>query len=70
MKVLKNGSSHELTLSEALTEIATERGWVEKQEGGKTGSGTVKITPTNDGLKAVVPPHLQDKISSKIAAEK
>lgn len=70
MKVLKNGSSHELTLSDALLEIATERNWVDKEEKGKTGSGTVKVTPTNEGLKAVVPPHLQSKISSKIAAEK
>lgn len=70
MKVLKNGSSHELTLSEALLEIATERNWVEAKIDPKTGSGKVTVTPTNEGLKAVVPPHLQGKISSKIAAEK
>lgn len=69
MKVLKNGSSQELSLSEALLEIATERNWVEKQEG-KNGSGKVTIQPTNEGLKAVVPPHLQDKISNKIATSK
>jgi hypothetical protein len=70
MKVLKNGSSHELTLSEALLEIATERNWVDKQPDSKNGSGKVTVTPTHDGLKTVVPPHLQGKISSKIAAEK
>lgn len=70
MKVLKNGSSQELTLSDALLEIAAERNWVEKKQEGQKGSGTVTVTPTNEGLKAVVPPHLQDKISSKIAAEK
>jgi hypothetical protein len=70
MKVLKNGSSHELTLKEALTEIATERGWTEKEQEGNKGSGKVTILPGKDGLKAVVPPHLQDKIGSKIAAEK
>lgn len=70
MKVLKNGSSQELTLKEALAEIATERGWIEKKAEGQNGSGTVRVTPTNDGLKTVVPPHLQDRIGSKIAAEK
>lgn len=70
MKVLKNGSSHELTLSDALMDIATERNWVEAKQEGKNGSGKVTVTPTNEGLKAVVPPHLQGKISSKIAAEK
>lgn len=69
MKVLKNGSSQELSLSDALLELATERNWIEKQEG-KNGSGTVKVTPTHDGLKTVVPPHLQDKISQKIATSK
>jgi hypothetical protein len=71
MKVLKNGSSHELTLSEALLEIATDRNWVDKEAGTKSGSGTAKVIPGKDGLKAsFVPPHLQSKISSKIAAEK
>jgi hypothetical protein len=70
MKVLKNGSSHELTLADALLEIATERNWVEKQEDSKNGSGKVIVTPTKDGLKTIVPPHLQDKISQKIAAQK
>jgi hypothetical protein len=70
MKVLKTGSSQQLTLKDALTDIATERGWIEKKQEGQNGSGTVRVTPTNDGLKAIVPPHLQDRISSKIAAEK
>ena len=67
MKVLKDNSSHELTLSEALLEIAKERKWVdEKEEGGK-GSGVVRVTPGKEGLMAGIPPHLQDRISSKIA---
>lgn len=73
MKVLKEGSSHELTLKDALIEIATERGWIEKEgDSKKTGSGVVKITPQNGQLtmKDVIAPHLMDKISSKIAAEK
>jgi hypothetical protein len=70
MKVLKNGSSHELTLTEALAEIATERNWIEKETKPVTGSGKVTVTPTNEGLKAVVSPHIADKISQNIAAEK
>lgn len=71
MKVLKNNSSQEMTLKEALTEIATERGWIDIKdpEGGK-GGGTVTITPGKDGTLKMVPPHLQDKIGKKIAAEK
>lgn len=68
MKVLKQGSSQELTLKEALTEIATERGWIEKPQAGGSGSGTVTVAPVK-GTLAMVPPHLQDKISKKIAAE-
>lgn len=69
MKVLKNGSSQELTLKEALTEIATERGWVEKEADGGKGGGTFKVEPNKNGTLQMVPPHLQDKISKKIAAE-
>lgn len=70
MKVLKPNSSEELTLKEALVEIATKRGWVEtKPAAPGTGSGTVKIEPTKNGTLAMMPPHLQDKISKKIAAE-
>jgi hypothetical protein len=71
MKVLKTGSSQELTLKEALAEIATERGWVEKEEKDKgKGSGKINVTPGADGtLKMVVAPHLQDKLAKKIAAE-
>lgn len=72
MKVLKNGSSQELTLKEALTELATERNWLDKEaKDDKKGKGkvTVGVDPSKDGLKAVVAPHLQDKISKKIAAE-
>jgi hypothetical protein len=70
MKVLKDNSSHELTLSEALLEIAKERKWVEeKTEPGK-GSGVVTVTPDKNGALSMVPPHLQDRISSKIGAAK
>jgi hypothetical protein len=68
MKVLRQGSSQELTLKEALQEIAQERGWVEKEAGKEKGSGKVTIEPTKDGL--FLPPHLQDKISQNIATEK
>lgn len=67
MKVLKTNSSQELTLKEALIEIATERGWIEKEKV-VNGSGVVTtVTPTNGQL--FVAPHLQDKISKKIAEE-
>lgn len=69
MKVLKDGSSHELTLKEALADIATERGWVEKASGDTKGSGVTKVIPGNDGNLHMVAPHLRDKISQKIAAE-
>jgi hypothetical protein len=70
MKVLKDNSSHELTLSEVLLEIAKERKWVEeKTEPGK-GSGVVTVTPGKNGALSMVPPHLQDRISSKIGAAK
>lgn len=73
MKVLKNGSSQEMTLKDAVIELATERNWIEKESkvDPKKGSGKVKIEvdPSNDGLKTVVAPHLQEQISKKIAAE-
>ena len=70
MKVLKDNSSHELTLSEALLEIAKERKWVEeKTEPGK-GSGVIPVVPGKNGALSMVPPHLQDRISSKIGAAK
>src|SRR6187399_18531 len=70
MKVLKDNSSHELTLSEALLEIAKERKWVEEEQEQKKGGGTIKITPDKNGALSMVPPHLQDRISSKIGAAK
>ena len=70
MKVLKDNSSHELTLSEALLEIAKERKWVEEQTDPKKGGGVVTITPGKNGALSMVPPHLQDKIGSKIATSK
>lgn len=70
MKVLKDGSSQELTLKEALRDIATERGWIDNSDQQQNrGSGTVKIEPNKNGILSMVPPHLQDKISKKIAAE-
>ena len=70
MKVLKDNSSHELTLSEALLEIAKERKWVEEEKEQRNGSGIIKVTPGKEGLMAGIPPHLQDRISSKIGAAK
>lgn len=67
MKVLKDGSSHELTLKDALLEIATERGWVEKEGESGKGSGKVEIKPSN-GQLTMVAPHVQSKISKAIAA--
>lgn len=70
MKVLKDGSSQELTLREALVQLATEKKWIEdKKPDGKL-SGTLKVEPTKNGTLQMVPPHLQAKISNKIAAEK
>jgi len=51
-------------------EIAKERKWVEEKQTGGTGSGTVTITPGKNGALSMVPPHLQDKIGSKIATSK
>lgn len=72
MKVLKNGSSQELTLKDALLEIATERNWIEKPQVSTTGTGTAAtVIPNNNGqLEMVVAPHIKDKISKKIASEK
>jgi len=70
MKVLKDNSSHELTLSEALLEIAKERKWVEEEKEHKNGSGVIKVTPGKEGLMAGIPPHLQERIGSKINAAK
>lgn len=71
MKVLKANSSHEMTLKDALLEIATERGWIEtKPDEGNTGSGTVNIKPNGKGELSMYAPHVRDKVSKKIAAEK
>lgn len=70
MKVLKDGSSHELTLKDALSEIAAERGWVDKKVDNEIGFGKVEVKPDGKGQLAMVAPHLQAQISSKIAAEK
>lgn len=70
MKVLKDGTSHELTLKDALFQIATERGWIAETEEEEqvTGGGKVTIKPKG-GKLTMVAPHLQDKISKKIASE-
>ncbi len=72
MKVLKDGTSQELSLKDALINIATERGWIAEEgdddEGEKKGGGKVTIKPQGGKLKMVAP-HLQDKISKKIASE-
>jgi len=72
MKVLKDGTSHEMTMKDALIAIATERGWIAEKEEGEdekeTGSGKFKVKNSGGKLKMVAP-HLQDKISKKIAAE-
>lgn len=69
MKVLKENSSHELTLKEALMDIATERGWIEKEKENESGHGKFEVKPNGKGALSMVAPHLQDKISKKIAAE-
>jgi hypothetical protein len=70
MKVLKDGSSQELTLKEALAEIATERGWIEtKAADAGSGSGSVRVEPNGKGQLSMVPPHLRDKFAAKIATE-
>lgn len=70
MKVLKNGSSQELTLKDALMEIATERGWVEAKKEDAKGNGVVTVAPNGKGSLEMIPPHLREKISAKIASEK
>jgi hypothetical protein len=70
MKVLKDNSSHELTLSEALLQIAKERKWVEEEKQSGSGTGSIPVVPGKNGALTMVPPHLQERIGSKIAAEK
>lgn len=71
LKALHDGSAKEITMKDAVTAIAKERGWITEEggEGGGKGSGKMKVTPSAAGLEAVVAPHLRDKISQKIAAE-
>lgn len=69
MKVLKPNSSQELTLKEAVQEIAKERGWVEEETDPKKGGGKIIVKPGEKGKLTMVAPHLQEKISAKIAAE-
>lgn len=69
MKVLKANSSQEVTLKDALLEIATERGWVEPPKESGNGTGKITIKPDGKGALEMIPPHLRNKISSKIAAE-
>lgn len=69
MKVLQGNSSREMTLKDALTELATERGWLKEKKDEKGGGGTFKIEPGKGGLN-IIPPHLQGVIANKIASEK
>lgn len=69
MKVLKGQTSQELTLKDALTEIAIAEGWIEADKGDGKGSGKIPIVPGKDGTLQMVPPHLQDKFKKKIAEE-
>lgn len=69
MKVLKDNTSHELSLKEALSDIAKERNWINEKKDEGSGSGTFKVIPTN-GQLSMIAPHVLDKISKKIAAEK
>lgn len=69
MKVLKENSPHELSLREAVSEIAEKEGWIEKKQEGGSGSGTFQVQPGRDGTLSMIPPHLQDKISKKIAQQ-
>lgn len=70
MKVLIGNSSKEMTLKDALLEIAKERGWIEeKTEDGK-GGGKVVVVPGKAGTLNMIAPHLQSVIAKKIATEK
>lgn len=70
MKVLKDNSSQELTLREAIQQIAKDRGWAaEEGKDDNKGSGKIPVVPGKDGKLSMVAPHLQSKISNKIAAE-
>lgn len=69
MKVLKEGTSHQLTLKDALVDIATERGWIDEDDpDGNKGGGKINIVP-KDGKLTIVSPHISDKIKRKIAEE-
>lgn len=71
MKVLKNGSSEELTLKDALSEIAEKEGWIEKEKDSVKGSGTVTaVVPANGQLKMQASPHVATAIQKKIDSEK
>lgn len=70
MKVLKNGSSQELTLKDALVELATERGWIEKEKDSGSGSGTITVKPENGQLKMHAAPHIAGSLQKKIDSEK
>ncbi len=72
LQVLKTGSSQQLTLKEALAEIATERGWIEQpSDAKKSQKGTLTVAPDKNGKSALVgvAPHLENRISQKIAAQ-
>lgn len=71
MKVLKNNSSQELTLKDALLEVATERGWVEADDPTKKKqSGILTVEPKKGQLVMTTSPHIANKIAAKMATEK
>ncbi len=70
MKVLKDDSSQELSLREALQQLATERNWISEEKKDDKGSGKIEVKPGKDGsLKMHVAPHVAEKIRNKIQAE-
>lgn len=70
MKVLKGNTSQELTMKEALQEIAKERGWLAEGKDSGKGGGKVGIEPDKGGALKMIAPHLQSVIANKIASEK
>jgi hypothetical protein len=70
LKALKGNTSQVMTLKDALAEIAAERGWIAAADpDDKKGGGKFKVD-NKDGKLSIIPPHLQQAIGNKIAAEK
>ncbi len=68
MKVLKDNSSHELTLKEVIQSISIEEGWAGEENVDEKGSGKFKVETKKDGTLHMAP-HVRDKISNKIKSE-